>query len=188
MSLSSDIAAFKDGDVQAFERIYDRYAGKVYNFVTAMVRDGASAEDLTQNLFVHLWEKRDNIDPDGNPGAYIYTMARNMVYRHLKSRSSAGSRYLELFEQEGYDMPTIDSEIDHAIVEMHIAELIERLPPSRREIFMMRWQQEMTNKEIARRLSVSEKTVSTQIHRSMAFLRDKLSTTILAAAAISESL
>lgn len=169
------IAAFKKGEMSAFEHLYQKYVGRVYNYILSMVKDTVAAEDLTHNLFVHLWEKRDNIDPEGNLNSYIYTVARNMVYHHVKKRLFVENYHLKLFKQGGEnDHRTIENEVDHRLIEKHILELVADLPPARREIFLMRWQQGLSNKEIAEKLVISEKTVSTQIHRSMMYLRERL--------------
>jgi RNA polymerase sigma-70 factor (ECF subfamily) len=169
------IAAFKKGDMSAFEHLYHQYVGRVYNYILSMLRDAVVAEDLTHNLFVHLWEKRENIDPAGNLNSYIYTVARNMVYHHVKKKLFVENYHHTLFKQGGEigDMQ-IENRLDEQLIEKQIMELAADLPPSRREIFMMRWQQGLSNKEIAERLVISEKTVSTQIHRSMIYLREKL--------------
>lgn len=176
MNLSAEIiTAFQQGEMAAFEHLYRAYAGRVYNYILSMVKEPAAAEDLTQGLFVRLWEKRGNVDIDGNLTGYIYTVARNMVYHHVKKRLFEDSCYLKLFgRDDGGRDGSIEDELDYRFVENRIVELSGDLPPGRREIFLMRWQQGLSNTEIARRLAISEKTVSTQIHRSMVYLRERL--------------
>ena len=70
----------------------------------------------------------------------------------------------------------IDEELDYLFVEEYILKLLEELPPARREVFMLYWKSGLNYREIAEQLDISEKTVATQVHRSLDFLRDKLGT------------
>ena len=64
----------------------------------------------------------------------------------------------------------------YATVPEYILKLLEELPPARREVFMLYWKSGLNYREIAEQLDISEKTVATQVHRSLDFLRDKLGT------------
>ena len=70
----------------------------------------------------------------------------------------------------------IDEELDYLFLEEYILKLLEELPPARREVFMLYWKSGLNYREIAEQLDISEKTVATQVHRSLDFLRDKLGT------------
>lgn len=172
---SHDIEAFSAGSVQAFKQIYDSYAGKVYNYALSAMGDADLAEDITQNTFIQLWSVREGIDPERPLAPYLYAIARSMVCRELRAKAVA-NRYLqtvEVAEQQNYEM-TVDDRLTDSVIEHRILTLLAELPEARRKIFMMRWRQGLTNKEVAEQLNISDKTVSTQIHRTVKFLRKKL--------------
>lgn len=72
------------GSKQAFTAIYNKYVGRIFNYVCAMTRDEVLAEDITQFCFMKLWERRKEIRPDENFAAYLYVIARNAVYKETR--------------------------------------------------------------------------------------------------------
>lgn len=170
-----DISAFKAGKKNAFELLYKKFVGKTYNYLYAFTNDGELAKDLTQNTFIQLWDSRELINADKNIEGYIFIIARNLLYKEIRSRNVHYTYEKNI--KENWEEAT-DQEIEEALsrrmVEEKILELLVELPEARRRIFMMRWTKGLSNKEIAHELSISEKTVSTQIHRTLNFLKSKL--------------
>lgn len=169
----------KKGDIKALERIYHAYSGRVYNFIFYMLKDSSLSKDFSQDVFLHIWEKRANIDINSNFEGYLFKITKNLVYQHFR-RDILKQNYLnQLNEGEPIKTFSPDENIDNKLLEQHILKLIEGLPKSRKQIFLLYWKSEMNYKEIAKELSISEKTVATQIQRSLQFLREKLGVIVL---------
>lgn len=164
----------KEGNKRAFETIYLKYSAKLYNFVASILHDKTIAEDITQTCFLKIWEKRTNIDIEKSFSSYLFTIARNDVYKETE-RLVQASRYFEKVQAKSdeLDEATIDK-INALFLESHIDELIEKLPPARKEIFILNRKHHLTNKEIAEKLSISEKTVEVQMYRALRFLKEQL--------------
>jgi RNA polymerase sigma-70 factor (family 1) len=159
------------GDTKAFEVIFLKYNAKVYNFIKSILYEKAQVQDLTQNVFLSVWENRKSIDPTKNFPAYIFTIAQNLVYRQTEKLLLA-HRYEEHLQKDlSRTHISIEEEIEYQSLERLILELIEKLPPSRKEIFLLSRMQGLSNKEIAHKLAISEKTVENQISRSIQFLK-----------------
>jgi len=166
--------AFKRGQMKAFEKIYRFYNGRVYNFVYAMLKDSYTSKDLTQDVFVQIWNKRENIDSNNNFDGYIFTVAKNMVYVHIR-RELLLQNYINKTESDtNTDTSEIERKLDDKLWEENILKLIEDLPDGRKKVFLLYWKSGMNYKEIADVLSISEKTVATQVRRSLQFLREKI--------------
>lgn len=180
------LSAFKEGKKEAFELIYRKYVGKTYNYLYAFTNDADLAKDLAQNTFIKLWESRERLSEDKNVEGYIFIIARNLLFKEIRSRN-VKNRYEALIKEDWEEAS--DQEIEEVLsrreVEEKILELLVELPEARRKIFMMRWSKGLSNKEIAKELSISEKTVSTQIHRTLGFLKTKLSGMFTAALLVS---
>ncbi len=161
----------KTGDYAAFEELYWIYNRRLYNFILSVLFDKSMAEDITQTCFLKIWENRKNIDEEKGFTSYLHTIAKNLVYRETE-RELLKSRFLTMLQerQEKPDNTTQDT-IDANLLQDHINQLIEKLPPARKEIFIMSKLQGLSNKEIAEKLSISEKTVETQVYRSIQFLK-----------------
>ena len=166
------LESLKQGKVKAFETIYKIYSAKIYNFVLDTLYDKSMAKDVTQNVFLAVWEHRQEIRPESNFQSYIFTIARNLVYRQSEKMLLA-ERYQAYAKAHGdAGDNSLEEKIDADSLEKLIIELIDQLPESRRRIFLMRFKEELRNKEIAATLSVSEGTVEKQIARSLAHIRN----------------
>lgn len=161
----------RKGSPAAFEAIFNRYHAKVYHFILSCLFDKSLAQDLTQSVFLSVWEHRETIDPAKNFNAYLYTIAQHFVYRHTE-RMWLNVRYQEhVMNQPAPWSDDIEANIDYRFLEQYISGLIDRLPAARREIFILSRKEGLSNKEIAHKLSISEKTVETQITRSIHFIK-----------------
>lgn len=163
----------KAGEEKAFEDLYWTYSPQVYNFINSLLFDKSLAEDLTQNVFLKIWEKREQIELELGITAYLFTIARHFVFKETEFRLSQHAT----LHVENIDLSDDSREEErhdtNSLLE-YIELLIENLPPARREIFRLSRFEQLSNKEIAHKLSISEKTVETQLYRSFQYLRSKL--------------
>ena len=154
----------KNGDEKAFETLFWEYNQHVYHFVYSLLYDKSK-----------IWEKHETIDPEQNFDAYLFTIARNLVYKETENRLLS-EKLTESLQRQLSDVDSLMEErIDAESLREYINSLIEELPPSRREIFRLSRHEHLSYREIAERLSISEKTVETQLSRALRFLRDRLS-------------
>ena len=173
----------KTGDEDAFEYIFRKYNGKIYHFAEATLYDKSLAEDITQNVFLSIWERRRDIDPEKNFQAYLYTIAKNRVYRETEKKLLA-FRYREYIHKAQPDEE--DSSTEETIhvrsLEERILRLVDKLPEARKKIFLLHFTEDLSNKEIAKKLSISEENVEMQMKRSLDYLRRHLKEYIALAA------
>lgn len=163
----------REGDEKAFEYIFHYYYNQIYTFVLNTLFDKTFAEDITQSVFISLWEKRKTIDTDVSIGPFLYTIARNHVYRQTE-RLLLKYKYEQSQQGNEQESSDIEADVNSRFLENILSELIEKLPSDRRRIFLLSRKENLSNKEIASRLHISEKTVETQIRRSLIFLREKM--------------
>lgn len=183
MEIEKDILErLKRGDESAFESLFWKYNSRIYNFVLSILHDKFLAEDIAQTVFMKIWETHERIDPEQGINAYLFTIARHLVYKETERRL--------LFEQIVKEISSTSTDSDDFALQKQmnanslrdrILQLIEELPSARKNIFRLSRLEHLTNKEIADRLSISEKTVETQVNRSLQFLREKLSSDLFLA-------
>lgn len=164
----------KSGDNAAFEELYWEYSAKLYNFVCASLPDKDFAPDIVQNVFLKIWERREDIDPEKSFQSYLFTIAKNLIYKQTEQTMQASRYYEEIMKYAGEEDVSTLEKINYHFLKNSVDELLEELPPARRKIFMMSVYEGLTYKEIASRLGISVRTVETQIRRSMLFLREQL--------------
>lgn len=169
------IRKLNEGNEEAFSELYEKYVGIVYNYIYAVLNDSDQAKDITQFCFVQLWEHRKSIDPERNLPAYLYVTARNAVYKEAR-RQIITTRYIDFSLRVSDRFDTLSTEkIDMKYINDEIEKVICDLPESRRRIFIMRSQKEMTVKQISETLGISPKTVENQLARAISAIRKRLS-------------
>lgn len=162
----------KNGSQDAFVKLYREYSPRLYNFISSVVRSRYDAQDILQSTFLKIWEKREEIDLEKNIESYIYTIARNFCISHLRMKL-----YAQLVPLDGCDKGHNDvmEEIVNNDNAIYIRSIIDLLPEKRREIFILSRVSNMTYKQIAEYLGISENTVDTQMRRALYFLKERLS-------------
>ncbi len=169
------IIRLKCSDRQAFAELYGRYVGKIYNYVLSMTRNKVVTEDITQFCFMKLWERRESLRLDENVIAYLHAIARNQVYKEAR-RSLTAANYIEHLVNAGeVSSEATADEVNFKLLREEIARFVDTMPESRRLIYRMSTEGQMSNEEIARKLNISVSTVNTQIWRVTSALRKHLS-------------
>jgi RNA polymerase sigma-70 factor (ECF subfamily) len=171
----TEIIALKNGSHKAFEAIYKRYGGKLYNFIMTISQgDRYMAEEVVQSTFIKLWELREQINPEKNILYFLSAIAKNMLMNKYQ-RQTVEYLYRELLQKEH---PTHDTntekEIDRKWLENYLDELIEQLPPSRKKIFILSKKNDLSVKQIAELMQISVSTVETQISLATKFIRKQV--------------
>ena len=163
----------KEGDRDAFNTVYWRYSPKVYNTVLYLLNDADLAEDVVQELFLTIWEKRGNILPELNFEAYISTIARNLAYKYVEE-----ALHRNLPVEEIRDAKLVSSSEEDAIeadsLREYIFNVISSFPEMRRKVFIMSRFENLSHAEIAKKLSLSERTVEAHIYQALKELRKVL--------------
>lgn len=167
-----NLQQLKKGNQAGFEHIYKEYSPRLYGFICSIVHSKYDAQDILQATFLKIWEKRGELDLSKSFEAYIYTIARNLCISYLRKRLYSNLLSLEGCEQSHNEVLQGVVDGDSA---RFIRETIEMLPTRRKEIFLLSRVSDMTYKQIAEHLGISENTVDTQMKRALAFLREKLS-------------
>lgn len=167
-----EIENLKQGCSKAFENIYMRYSGKLYNFILSISKgDEYLAEEMVQSAFVKLWEVRAQIDSNKSINSYLSTIARNMLYNSYQ-RQTVEYLYQEFILKDGviYDQYH-EQEIYKRSLDEYVDKLIETLPPSRKKIFILRRKNDLSTREIAEIMDISVSTVETQLSIATKYMR-----------------
>jgi len=167
-------ALLKSGNQQAYIEIYDRYKGLLQQHALKKLGNFDEVEDVVQELFIQLWDKRDSLQLNTSLSGYLFTATRNKIL-NIYYKKKRESEYLTSL-QDFIDLGEYSTEL--YLREKEFSELIEKeidvLPARMKEVFQMSRKEGLTHKEIAARLGTSEQTVSKQIQNSLKILRVRL--------------
>lgn len=169
------VEQFIKGNEKAFETLFKRYYQMLRKVAQYMLDDLEQAEELVQDAFVNIWEKRSNVNPDASFKNYLITAVRNRCLNHIKAKKKTHSIDDDEIWQEQL---VADSRTEAAVnfKEMHraIEQAIDKLPEQCRIIFQLSRHEGMSYKEIAEALDIAPKTVENQIGRALKVLKVEL--------------
>lgn len=166
------VRQLQDGNSHVFDVIYDKYWDSVYSAAYKRLKDADYAQDITQDIFLQLWLRRKELVID-NLSSYLFTAVRNNVYKWLEKEQKY-TPISELLEQLCTAKDQTDAGIIRKEFMIYYEALINTLTPSRQEIFRMRFHEDLSTAEIAKKLKISRKTVQNQLGRSIAQLRQSM--------------
>lgn len=164
--------SIREGDQQAFEQVFRKYYKYLCAFAARMLGDADSAEEIVQDFFVRLWEKREQLSIDTALKSYLFRSVRNSCLNYLKHEKVKDQYARNCAEEAGkQDFDDCFMEVG---LEQDIRKTIDALPPRRREIFILSREEGLKYKEIAEHLQISVKTVEAQMGQAIRFLRENL--------------
>ncbi|MBP6944755.1 sigma-70 family RNA polymerase sigma factor [Patescibacteria group bacterium] len=167
---SSLVAASLNGDVQAFARLYETYANRIYRYHYYRTFHAETAEDLTSQTFMQALEHLPRYDEDkGTFSAWLYTIARNLLIDHIRIHR----RQVDI--EDGWDLLQDTRSSGKTIEQRDLLERIEKhlhtLSPEQREILILRFWDERPYAEIATILHKSEAACKMSASRALTELR-----------------
>jgi RNA polymerase sigma-70 factor, ECF subfamily len=163
------------GNEAAFEALFRTFAPGLCAVAARYVQSRAVAEELVQDLFFDIWNRRAELVIEGTIGGYLATAIRNRALNHVKREQLAARWRIANAPASEVDssMPTEGQLLDA----LDLQDAVDQLPVRCRLIFNLSRQQDLTYADIARSLGLSIKTVETQMGRALKALRGSLRTT-----------
>lgn len=161
------------GDEQALKQLFFRYYAELCNSIRRYVSDADTAEDLVQQVFIRLWEKREQLDIEHNVGGYLQRMAIREALMYLRRRNLLEFT-AEAPLQTPADTETGEQQLLYSELAETISKAIERLPAACRTVFQLSRFESLSYREIAQELGISIKTVENQMGKALQRLREVL--------------
>ena len=160
------------GNLLAFNTLYNEYSGRLYRFSYGYLKSRDEAEELVQEVFTIIWEKRTTLKEELSFKSFLFTITFNIIKKHFRTKS-----YLsEFFKNDmGSEVDTQTSQnITYNSLYQYITELVNQLPERRKEIFIKSRFEGLSIKEIAEKMKISHKTVENQLSDALKFIRTNL--------------
>jgi RNA polymerase sigma-70 factor (ECF subfamily) len=169
------VSKLKEGDMQAFDRVYRHYAQKLFQFSLSLLKNRADAEEIVQETFLKLWANRHKIDLYASFQSYLFTIAYNTMMSVLRKRVSEQKyvdyvKSLNLIERE----TSVAGKVEFEEFNDQVRNIIEQLPPRQREVFRLSREQGLSYQEIAQQLGLSVNTIENHMTRALKFIKSKL--------------
>jgi|YNPMSStandDraft_1061717.scaffolds.fasta_scaffold54598_3 RNA polymerase sigma-70 factor (ECF subfamily) len=159
-------------NVVLFEKFFKRHYSEFCMLASRYLNDRDAAEEVVQEVFVKIWEKRSFIEVKGSLTAYFNMAIKNTCLNYLKHKQIEFD-FARNFVQQKKEDALSEEGFDEELVEK-IRKAIDLLPPQRKKIFCMSRYDGLKYHEIAHRLQLSIKTVEAQMGLALKQLRDQL--------------
>ncbi|MFD1605541.1 RNA polymerase sigma factor [Flavobacterium artemisiae] len=158
----------------AYTEIFKRYSRLLVNHAYKILGSQDEANDVVQEVFLTIWNKRHELNITGSFSSYLYKAVKNRVLNHI-AHENVVSRYADSFSDFiEIDYAFADSNLREKELEAIIAKEIALLPEKMREVFLLRKVEELSYDEIADQLNITDKTAKQQVYNSVKILREKL--------------
>ena len=154
--------AIGNNDYISYNKLFDRYYGRLCQYVYSLLMDRNDAEDVVQELFLNLWK---------NVSGYLYRMAKHLALNFIRSKVQTGSL------SENQDLLLLsyeDNQLETEEFRIALYDCIDHLPDRSREVLLLHRVKGLKQKEISEKLSISVKTIKNLIWMSLQKLKECL--------------
>lgn len=166
------VKALSKGEIKAFNDLFQIYGNRIFLFARGYMKSVPDAEELVQDVFLKVWEKRVDLKENLSFKAYIFTIAFNIIRKHFIKKALT-AKYFEQQINEDFDLNTVQN-IDFESTKKLIDSIVDQLPSRRRTVFIKSRFEGFTVKEIAEELGTSPKTVENQLGEALNFIREHI--------------
>jgi RNA polymerase sigma-70 factor (ECF subfamily) len=178
---NSLIHKIRHGDIVAFEQIFKQYFPRLRNYAIRLTGKPDLAEDIVQEAFASLWEKRYLLIDDGNISSLLFKSVRNKTLNHLEHQKVV-DKYIKAHhvDNQEQNLYMLNFLTDYEYQDLHeqmmqeIEKILENLPENARKVFYMSRMDGKKNKEIARELNLNIKTVEKHLSKTTKTLKSRL--------------
>lgn len=164
------IKAFANGNNRAFELLFLYYQPRLVAFINGFIKDIEEARDMSQDVFVRLWENRHFCGEIRSFKAFIFKTAKFAIYNYF-DHQLVNDKFVEQMLFAPVETDSAEESLFAKELEQLIELTIEKLPEQRRKVYEMSRKEGMSNDEIAARLGISKRTVENHITTALAAIR-----------------
>ena len=166
-------------DKAAFEELFRSYFTPLCSFAQKFVHDSDEAKDIVHQVFINLWNNRQEVDLNTSLKSYLFQGVQNRSLNFIRDNKKLVQFDTPQSETELAQYLDSRDHLESSEAEQRINNALDELPEKMREIFLMNRFDGLKYREIAEKLDISIKTVETQMSRALKSLRDKLSDMIM---------
>ena len=170
------ITLIRSGDHEAFDKLYQDYWELVFDSAFKRVNDEGVAKEITQELFIHIWEKRESLIINTSLEAYLVGATKYRVLNYFRA-SIVQEKYHQdlIFLVDDFAEKGSDSALNVQDIKKELEKVLEQMPKKTKQIFLMSRFEHKPTKEIAHDLNLSAQTVKNQLSSALKIIRENFS-------------
>lgn len=167
------IGRLKKDDMEAFNRIFYNYSSKLYHFAYGYLKSKEDAEEMVQEIFTGIWDKRAAIKEEYEFRSYLFSIAFNYIKKYFRSKALV-NRYSEFITSGGMENYHTEVDVNYASLKLRVDQLVAQMPEKRRAVFCKSRFEGKNSLEIAEEMFISQSTVENHLNQALRFLRLQL--------------
>jgi len=164
------IRKLKKGDIEAFNRIFYAYSSKLYHFAYGYLKSKEDAEEMVQEIFSKIWDKRADIKEEYKFRSYLFSIAFNYIKKHFRSKALI-NKYTEFATTNNLESEQIEEDVNYASLKIRVDQLVDQMPEKRKAVFFKSRVEGKNSKEIAAEMNISPSTVENHLNQALRFLK-----------------
>lgn len=168
------VTLLSGGDQTAFEELYHLYSPRLLGYLIKLVKSEIYATELLQDVFIKIWNNRQAIDPDLSFRSYLFRIAENTVYDFYRKASRDQKLQAELIKVSVSEYNHVEESFSNKENEQLLQNVIDALPPKRRQVFQLIKIEERSYEEVSTLLNISTSTISDHIVKATKFIHERL--------------
>ena len=168
------VSLLRKDNKQAYKTLFEKYGTRLYLFALKYLKEKEDAKDLLNEVFLTLWENRQNLKTNSSLKAYLFTIAYNNIRQRFLKKIRE-EKYVQIFADEYLgDSSKGEEQLDYPLFLEKLNRIIDMLPPRRKQILLLSYKEELKNHEIAEKLGLSDHHVKKQLVIARKFVVDKV--------------
>jgi RNA polymerase sigma-70 factor (ECF subfamily) len=161
------VEKLRKGDMESFDLLYDRYAGRLHYFGMKYLKSEEETEELVQTVFLKVWEYHKNLRKESSFKSYLFTIAYNDICKLFRKKYYHQKYVSDILNDNPHPFVEIEKGVHCKSVLERIQEIIEKLPERQKIIFRKSREEGKSSREIADEVGLSPGTVDNYISQSM---------------------
>lgn len=164
----------KANNMFAFDLLYKKYSKRIFKFAYSILKSQEESENIVQDVFLSLWENRNNVEKDSSVKYYVFTIAYNSAISMIrkKARESQFIEYLKSLQD--LNQEPVDVELEYNELTNKLDDIINNLPDRQKSVYVLHKIEGLKYSEIAERLNISVNTIENHMSRALKTIRKEL--------------
>ena len=166
----------KKGDIRAFDKIYEKYSKRLYLFVFGIIKSKKDAEDIIQEVFIKIWDRRERINEHLSFQSFLFTIAHNITISLIRKKiqDTNFTSYIKSI-QKSAELSSASGQLEYTELKQQLENTINSLPERQKQVYSLCKDEELSYKEIAIKLGISVNTVENHMGKALKFVRENMS-------------
>lgn len=160
-----------EGDQRAFTMLFDFYYRHIGHYVFVITESEEETEEIIQDVFIKVWEKRETLQRIDNMKAYLFVLSKNRTLNYLRDKAKARMIEKKWCDENPESSYLIDSYSDQEEYHQIIQEAVSDLPPQQQRVYQLSRQENLKYDEIATQMGLSKTTVKKHMQLALGFLK-----------------